>query len=201
MVPVGRDLQHKRQRAAASALIPMSTTTAPLVAALADHPFMSSMPIAALRRLGTHVQRHEYPAGHEMFREGAVADRFFLLRHGLVRLDIEVPGRGRVEVETVGQDAALGWSWLFSPFRWQLSATVIERTTTLAFDASALRSIMAADPVIGYELMRRFAAVMFDRLQATRAQLTESPGYVPSAGVGGPWAGKPTPVVSMDLTS
>src|ERR1700722_10149575 len=89
-------------------------------AALSDHPFLSSIPIGSLRRLATHVQSHTYPAGEQVFREGQIANRFFLIRHGLVRLDLEVAGRGQVEVETLGSDCALGWSWLFSQYRWQL---------------------------------------------------------------------------------
>ena len=61
----------------------------------------------------------------------------------------------------------------------------------LVFDADVLRA-MAADPPLGYELMRRFSAVIFDRLIATRLQLTDAV----TAGIGcrhtGPWAGKRT---------
>jgi CRP-like cAMP-binding protein len=159
--------------------------------ALSDHPFLSSIPIGSLRRLATHVQSHTYPAGEQVFREGQIANRFFLIRHGLVRLDLEVAGRGQVEVETLGSDCALGWSWLFSPYRWQLTATAVERTSMLIFDTDALQIAMAADPPLGYELMRRFAAVMFDRLIATRLQLTGD-AEIPTASTTGPWAGKRT---------
>jgi CRP/FNR family cyclic AMP-dependent transcriptional regulator len=168
-------------------IAPMSATAA----ALSDHPFLSSIPIGSLRRLATHVQSHTYPAGEQVFREGQIANRFFLIRHGLVRLDLEVAGRGQVEVETLGSDAALGWSWLFSPYRWHLTATVVERASMLVFDTDALQVVMAADPPLGYELMRRFSAVMFDRLIATRLQLTGD-ADIPMAGTAGPWAGKRT---------
>jgi CRP/FNR family cyclic AMP-dependent transcriptional regulator len=164
-------------------------TSSPL-AALTDHPFLSAIPIGSLRRLATHAQRRSYAAGEEIFVEGHVADRFFLIRQGLVRLDLEVPGRGRVQVETVGADSAFGWSWLFAPYQWHLSATAVERTTTLVFDADLLRSVMASDSVVGYELMRRFAAVMFDRLQATRLRLSGDETSIPRVGVSGPWAGR-----------
>jgi CRP/FNR family cyclic AMP-dependent transcriptional regulator len=159
--------------------------------ALSDHPFLSSIPVSSLRRLATHVQSHTYSAGEQLFREGQIANRFFLIRHGLVRLDLEVAGRGQVEVETLGSDAALGWSWLFSPYRWHLTATAVERTSMLLFDTDTLQIVMASDPPLGYELMRRFSAVMFDRLIATRQQLTGG-SDVPSAGTTGPWAGKRT---------
>jgi CRP/FNR family transcriptional regulator, cyclic AMP receptor protein len=167
------------------------TTTPTAAAALSDHPFLSSIPVGSLRRLVTHVRCQTYPAGEQIFREGEHADRFFLIRHGLVQLDIEVSGRGLVEVERLGPDAALGWSWLFSPYLWQLSATVVERTSVLVFDADALQTAMASDPALGYELMRRFAAVMFDRLNATRLRLSDE-GTIPTAGSAAPWAGKRT---------
>lgn len=167
-------------------------TTIPRVAtALADHPFLSAIPVGSLCRLAPHVQPHTYAAGEVIMREGHAADRFFLIRQGQVRLDIEVPGVGMVEVENLGADSVLGWSWLFPPHRWQLTATAVVRTSTLALDADALQAVMAADPSLGYELMRRFAGVIFNRLIATRLRLTGDV-EIPSASTAGPWAGKRT---------
>jgi CRP/FNR family cyclic AMP-dependent transcriptional regulator len=170
------------------------TSPQTLARTLADQPFLSAIPIASLRRLATHAQTAEYPADDVLFREGGTADRFFLVRQGLVRLDIDVPGRGPVPIETLTADAALGCSWLFPPFAWRLSATAVAATKVLVFDAAVLRTLMAADPVLGYELMRRFAAVMHDRLQATRMRLSQQAAEVPTAIVAGPWAGRRTAV-------
>jgi CRP/FNR family cyclic AMP-dependent transcriptional regulator len=167
------------------------TTIPPVAAALADHPFLSAIPIGSLRRLVTHVQSRTFPAGQQILREGELANRFFLIRQGLVRLEIEVPGRGPVEIETLGCDAALGWSWLLPPYRWQLTATAVTRTSTLVFDGDALQAVMASDPPLGYELMRRFTGVMFDRLKATRLRLTDEDD-IPLGCIAGPWAGKRT---------
>lgn len=164
--------------------------------ALADHPFFSTLPKATLRRLATHAYRREFAPGERIFDEGGLADRLFLIRHGSVRLDAEIPGRGRLGLEVIGADAAFGWSWLLPPYRWQVSATALERTDAVVFDATTLRALMAADPVVGYELLRRLAAVMFDRLKATRRQLQADDqlqlddAVLPIAAVSGPWAGK-----------
>ena len=174
----------------------MNATTN-MTAALADHPFFSAMPPAALRRLAVHVHRGDYVSGQTIFREGEPADRFFLLRRGAVKLDIEVSGRGTVDIEMLGCDSVLGWSWLFSPYQWHMTATATQRTSMLVFDAAVLRALMASDPVLGYEFMRRLAAIMFDRLQVTRRRLSEEGGSshpetleLPLAAVAGPWAGK-----------
>jgi CRP/FNR family cyclic AMP-dependent transcriptional regulator len=88
--------------------------------ALADHPFLSALPAEALRRLAAHTYPHSYARGDIIFREGDVADRFFLVRDGSVTLTMDVPGRGSVAMETLDADCALGWSWLFEPVTRQL---------------------------------------------------------------------------------
>ena len=41
-------------------------------------------------------------------------------------------------------------------------------------DGKCLRKKCDADPVLGYEIMKRFAAIILQRLQATRLQLTDA---------------------------
>ena len=169
----------------------LATNNSRVAAALADHPFMSLLPIESLGPLGSNVQLQGYAAGSRMFAEGEAADRFFLIKQGLVRLDMDTADGGVVAVETLGADTALGWSWLFPPYRWQLSATAVEQTKVLVCDAEAVRAVMAADPALGYELMRRLAGVVFDRLQVTRGRLLGDVG-IAQAATCGPWAGKPS---------
>jgi CRP/FNR family transcriptional regulator, cyclic AMP receptor protein len=168
-----------------------------LAADLADHPFLSAFPPPWLHQLAGHACRREYVAGQVLFKEGDAADRLILVREGLITLTIEVPGRGRVDVETLAADAVLGWSWLFWPYKWHLGAVAVERSSVVVFEAPALRALMASEPAIGYELMRRFAAVMLDRLQATRLRLSEQPCDVPSAPICGSWAGETTGAVPL----
>lgn len=42
------------------------------------------------------------PGATRIFEEGEEADRFWVIRSGTVALDIHMPGRGRVVVETIG---------------------------------------------------------------------------------------------------
>jgi CRP-like cAMP-binding protein len=115
-----------------------------------------------------------FPAGTRLFDEGGEADRFWLLRAGEVDLDIHVPGRHPAPVvETLGPGQMLGWSWIAPPYRWNLGA----RTTTAArateFPAGPVLDLCAADPALGYALMRRFTEVVAERLQATRIRLLD----------------------------
>ena len=114
-----------------------------------------------------------FAAGEHLAREGDPADTFFVVRHGRVALEISAPARGALMVETLGEGAVVGWSWLFPPYRWSFDARALETTRAIAFDGACLRGKCDADQVLGYELMRRFAAVMLDRLQATRLRLLD----------------------------
>jgi CRP/FNR family transcriptional regulator, cyclic AMP receptor protein len=111
--------------------------------------------------------------GDRLFREGNPADTFYLVRRGRIALTTHVPGRGDVTIETLEAGEVIGWSWLFEPYRWYFDARAVEDAGLIAFDGTCLRDKCEADHALGYELMRRFAQVMIDRLQRTRTLLLD----------------------------
>ena len=114
-----------------------------------------------------------FEPGSYVFREGERADTFFAIRSGRVALEIAAPGRGPLVVETLEAGEVLGWSWLFEPYRVRFDARATERVHTIAFDGACLRDKCERDQELGYELVRRFAAVITERLQATRIRLLD----------------------------
>ena len=120
-------------------------------------------------------------AGTLLVREGDPADRFFLIRSGTVALEVHAPGRGPLVIETLHDGDVVGWSWLFSPYRWHLDGRATEPCALVAFDGACLRGKCETDHELGYQLMTRFAATIVARLQATRLQLLDVYGNVPSA--------------------
>jgi CRP/FNR family transcriptional regulator, cyclic AMP receptor protein len=112
-------------------------------------------------------------AGQALFGAGDPADQFFLIRQGSVALELAVPQREPVTIGTLHDGELVGWSWLFEPYRWTFDAQAVEDTSLIAFDGACLRAKCEADHELGYQLMRRFAAVLVDRLQATRIQLLD----------------------------
>jgi len=148
---------------------------------LACHPFLRDLPLAYVGRLAGAAHPVEVRAGHRFFRDGDPADRFWLIETGKVALDLHLPGRGAVIVETLGPGTVLGWSWLFPPHEWRFGAVATEPVRAIEIDGERLRSRAAADPAFGHELVTRFAAVLLDRLQATRIRLLDlyaAPGGV-----------------------
>jgi CRP-like cAMP-binding protein len=148
----------------------MITTTYDL---LAGHPFMEGMTPDQLTRLAVWAHRSVFRLGGPIFEEGGRADRFWLIRDGRVRLHTRLRDRGEAIVEMLGPGTVLGWSWMFPPYWWHFGATAMEPTLAIVLDADGVRRLCDQDPVIGYELHRRFMGVVVDRLQATRQRLLD----------------------------
>lgn len=122
-----------------------------------------------------------FSSGKHLLREGDDADVFYVIRRGTVAMEIFVPQRGALTVETIGPGDLLGWSWLVEPYRVHLDARAAEETHAIAFDAACLRGKCEEDKVLGYELMKRFVPVITERLQATRVRLLDVYGDVQPA--------------------
>jgi CRP-like cAMP-binding protein len=140
---------------------------------LSAHPFLDGIPPRYLDRLASWSHRTPIHAGARIFQEGARADRFWLIREGYVNLDSHVPGRGTVVVETIGPGQVLGWSWLFPPYRWHFGAVAAEPVLAIALDGEGVRGFCETEPAFGYELTKRFVAVVVERMQATRMRLLD----------------------------
>lgn len=140
---------------------------------LAQHPFFQDIEPLYLQLMVGCAANVRFAAGDDLFREGDVANRFYLIRHGHVALQVFIPGQGRITIETIEAGEVLGWSWLFPPYRWHFDAQALELSRAIAFDGACLRAKCDEDHDLGYMLMQRFAQVMTQRLQATRLQLLD----------------------------
>ena len=140
---------------------------------ISRHPFFQGLPQRHLSLIVGCARNERYEQDQILFNEGDEANWFYVIREGQVALDIHVPGRGPIRIETIAEGEVLGWSWLFPPYRWQFTARALSRVRALAFDGKCLRGKCEEDHDLGYELMKRFAAVMMHRLNATRLQLLD----------------------------
>jgi CRP-like cAMP-binding protein len=144
-----------------------------LAALVAESPVFAGLDQDYLELIAGCARNTAFEAGQYMFREDDRADTFYLVRHGRVKLETAVPGRGPLTVETVDAGGVVGWSWLFRPFRWHFDACALDAVRAIAFDGACLRGKCDQDHTLGYELLSRFSPVMLERLQATQLQLID----------------------------
>ena len=144
-----------------------------LEAVLAEHPFFKGLEARYLELAVGCATNTRFDAGTYIFREGEEADRFYLIRHGKVALEVFAPNRGTITIQTLEAGEILGWSWLIPPYRWRFDAKAIEMTRAIALDAKCLRGKCEEDHDLGYELLKRFAYIIGQRLEAARLQILD----------------------------
>ena len=145
---------------------------------ISESPIFAGMEPSHLELIAGCARNQHVEAYTLLLREGEPADVFYLIRRGIVALEVHAPGRGPLLIETLQAGDVVGWSWLFPPYRWQLDGRATERCELVAFDGACLRGKAEEDHELGYQLMKRFAANVVDRLQATRMQLLDVYGRV-----------------------
>ena len=137
---------------------------------LSEHPFLRELDADEIRFLVGCAANRRFEPGTLLLHEGDPADSFFLVRSGRVSLEIQVPGRGPFQLESVGAGEVLGWSWLFPPYRWQLDARAVEPVVALVFDGGCLRDKMESDPRLGFTITKLLVHEIYERLVRVRLQ-------------------------------
>jgi CRP-like cAMP-binding protein len=140
---------------------------------LAKHPFLEGLEPKFLTPLVGCAANVRFEPGKFLFRDGELANRFYLIRTGKVAIEIDVPGRGAVVIQTLSDGEVLGWSWLIPPYRWRFSGRAVDPTLAIALDAACLRGKLDSDHDLGYALLKRFAPIIAQRVEATRLQLLD----------------------------
>lgn len=139
---------------------------------VAAHPFVRGLEESVVARLQELATIAEFASGDAIFEAGGEADTFYLVRTGVVALELP-DAASPTTLQTLQEGAALGWSWLHEPRRWQYTAKARTPVRALAFDAAALRAWFVEDPAAGFRVVLRLSELMAERLHATRHQLVQ----------------------------
>jgi len=148
---------------------------------LRDSPALAGLESSQLEVIAGCATNVHFEPDMTLFREGDPADTFYFVRSGSVALEMFVPARGSLLIETIDEGEVIGWSWLFAPYRWHFDARTLTPVRATGFDGACLRGKCDADPTLGYALMSRFAHLLIERLQATRFRLLDVYGDVGAA--------------------
>jgi CRP/FNR family transcriptional regulator, cyclic AMP receptor protein len=144
-----------------------------LTSLLAEHPFFAGMSDEDIALIAGCARNARFNAGDYLYRDGSEATEFFLIRNGSVSIEVHAAGRGTITVQTAGDGDIVGFSWLMPPHVWMFDCRAVQTTRALVFDGACLRGKCDRDPRLGYDLMRRVARVMIDRIQTLRLQLLD----------------------------
>ena len=137
------------------------------------HRFVQGLDDAKVKFLTGCASNVRFDTDNFLVREGSDANSSFLIRTGRVVLEIDVPGRGAKQIQTIEEGEVLGWSWLYPPYRWQFDARAVTPVRAIQFDGACLRNKCEADHDLGYEIVKRLLYQVHQRLERTRLQLLD----------------------------
>lgn len=138
-----------------------------------DHPFLRGLSRPWVEGVSQGSVDTNYEPGEILFREGEVADRFYLVFHGRVALEVTGPGGCRCVVQTVGPGEVLDWSCLGVPYLWRFDGRAVKETRVVSLSSSVLRRALDARPADGFRFLQRLLLVTGQRLESARSQLVE----------------------------
>ena len=134
------------------------------------HPFMRMLTREQAERLVPCAHEVAFADNVLIFREGAPADTSYLICDGSVALEVHIPGRDAVQVESLHDGDVLGLSWLFPSAQWTLDARSVGRVRAFALRADCLLEQMNKDPVLEAAVLAHMVQALYQRLQRVRLQ-------------------------------
>ena len=143
---------------------------------LASVSFVQDIEPEQLRELAAISQVVHFPRGRVIFHESDLLKDVYLIAQGRVSVSVCTPKLGCRFVTEVGDGELLGWSPLLRRKHVSATAHAKEPTTAVVIDGSAVLKLCSDKPELGFELMRRTAEVLAQRLGDTRLKLLDSVG-------------------------
>lgn len=131
---------------------------------------LSDDQLKAIAKLG---QEKSFDPGTEIFKQGQKAETLYVLLGGMVTLRIKAEEEIDLMAETLKETGSVfGTASLMTPQTSNVTAKCIKGSNVLAIDAAGFREILKKDPSIGFEVMTKLAQLYFNRLNSTRAAIT-----------------------------
>jgi CRP-like cAMP-binding protein len=149
-------------------------TKPPAKALISQSEFFSGLPADAVEFLATHATTRRLQKDEVLFPYGENAARFYLVLSGHVSVEVAAIAGPALELQDLGPGAMVGWSWLISPHRWSFQARAKTPADVLEFDGKAVLARCEENPRFGYELLKRFSALMSERLSFARQKMMEA---------------------------
>lgn len=98
-----------------------------------------------------------------IFREGDVADRFYMVKRGKVLLEQRIAEKITVSVGSIKPGFAFGWSTMIEEGRYTTDAVCAEPCDIFSMKGDKIRALCAKDPLMGFLLCQRLLVILKKR--------------------------------------
>lgn len=138
-----------------------------------EHALFDGMQSAQVDFIAGCGQLKRFAAGDYLVRESDPADHCYLIVEGRVVIETHRHNQPPAPLLTLNANDIIGWSWLIPPYRYQFDARAVSDLRTVQLDGRCIRDKCEADPVLGYQLLKRISSVMASRIHCARFQLLD----------------------------
>jgi CRP-like cAMP-binding protein len=141
-----------------------------------EHPFFKDLSPENQQLVAGCGKNVVFQPGEYLTRDGEEANCFYLIRKGLVAIELHKPAGGAAIIQTARDGDVVGVEWLFDA-RWNFDVRAVEATRALHFDTECMKKKCEDDLGFGYLVMKKFSALLMERLHATRMRLLDLYDY------------------------
>jgi CRP-like cAMP-binding protein len=98
-----------------------------------------------------------------VFRQGDIADRFYMVKRGKVILEQRIAEKITVSVGSIKPGFAFGWSTMIEEGYYTTDAVCAEPCEIFSMRGDKIRALCEKDPYMGYLLSRRLLVILKKR--------------------------------------
>jgi CRP-like cAMP-binding protein len=143
---------------------------------LSQFSLFNGLPEPLLKQIAEIGVQTSVKKGEFVFHEGEKADKLHFLLDGSVALRVKLTSRPEsVTVSFVSTPfQSFGWSGIVPPFHYTSSAECDEDSNLLIIPAQPFMKLMEENPQAGFQVMKRIAEIIADRLRNSRQALLKT---------------------------
>jgi CRP-like cAMP-binding protein len=135
--------------------------------------FFRDLPVEVSDFLAAHAQVRRLKEDEVVFHFGERAQCFYLVADGHISIEVAAIEGPTLQLQDLGPGMVLGWSWLIPPHRWSFQARASTPAELIEFDGEVVLAECETNPKLGYALLKRFSALMSERLHQARQRMIE----------------------------
>jgi len=143
---------------------------------LSQFNLFNGLPESLLKEIAELSKEVSMKNGDFVFREGEKADKLHFLLQGSVALRVKLTSRpDSVTVSFVSTPfQSFGWSGVVAPHHYTSSAECDEDSDLLIIPAEPFMKLLEKYPEAGFQVMKRIAEIIADRLRNSRQALLKT---------------------------
>lgn len=143
---------------------------------LSHFSLFKGLPEGLLKEIAAISSETSAKKGDFVFREGERADKLHFLLNGSVALRVKLTSRpDSITVSFISMPyQSFGWSGVVAPHHYTSSAECDEDSNLLIIPAEPFMKLLEKNPEAGFQVMKRIAEIIADRLRNSRQALLKT---------------------------